>query len=532
MSEYLAELNNGIAPNPSKNIFADIWSEYERVILHSLVTSFGLDFLVHDQRGGDVDTVHGVRETETFKNQIYAQKFNERGKYSTTEYHNDNSYTRVTAKARQQYNETGIPIEDTYVSGNLLIFNKAQGPWRRASMDHIISAHEVHDDPVRMLADLDGISLANDPENLRYTSISLNSKMHDMTIEQFIEWCEEHPNKVDWNGERGAPLPDEVKQRLREEDARAREHYEARIAKSYYSSPQFYSDVVIAAGKRGFEMGARQVLGFVFLEIYYSCKDELSTVPPGSDFKECFEAITRGIPKGFENAKLRYKDLMSQFAQGFGAGVLASLTTTLCNIFFTTEKDMVRYIRQGYAAVVQAGTVLMINPDDLLLGDQLKMTTVILGSGASVIAGTYVGDLLAKTPIVSVPELGSAVSRFVSILVSGLLSCTLLILLDRSKMVNTLVGKMNQYATVEHSIKETAKTFANMAAEIEGYDIDTFSSQCLQFSLIAKNIDHATSEEDLSVLLHYALASSGVTQPWEGDFDDFMSNPSSQLVFS
>lgn len=532
MSNYLSELNSGIAPNPSNNVFSDIWGEYERVILHNLVTSFGLDFLVHDQRGGDVDTVQGVRETGTFKNSAYAQKYGERGKYSTHDYHSDDSYTTVTAEARRQFNETGTPIEDVYAPGNLLIFNKAEGPWRRVSLDHIISAHEVHDDPVRMLADLDGISLANDPENLRYTSISLNTKMSDMTIDEFIGWCDEHPDKVNWNGENGAPLPEEVKQRLREEDARAREHYEARIAKSYYTSPQFYADAVTAAGKRGLEMGARQALGFVFLEIYYACEDELGAVPPGSNFKECFEAIIRGIPKGLDNARLRYKDLMSQFAQGFWAGALASLTTTLCSIFFTTEKNMVRYIRQGYAAVVQAGNVLLINPDDLLLGDQLKMTTIVLGSGASVIAGTYVGDLISKTPIASVPEVGPVVTRFVSVLVSGLLSCTMLILLDRSKLVNTLIGKMNQYATVEHTIKETSKAFENMAAEIEGYDIDAFSTQCLQFRLIAAKIGQATSEEELSSLLMDALTYSGICLPWDGDFDVFMSDPSGRLVFS
>ena len=356
--------------------------------------------------------------------------------------------------------------------------------------------------------------------------------MSDMTIDEFIGWCDEHPDKVNWNGENGAPLPEEVKQRLREEDARAREHYEARIAKSYYTSPQFYADAVTAAGKRGLEMGARQALGFVFLEIYYACKDELGAVPPGSNFKECFEAIIRGIPKGLDNARLRYKDLMSQFAQGFWAGALASLTTTLCSIFFTTEKNMVRYIRQGYAAVVQAGNVLLINPDDLLLGDQLKMTTIVLGSGASVIAGTYVGDLISKTPIASVPEVGPVVTRFVSVLVSGLLSCTMLILLDRSKLVNTLIGKMNQYATVEHTIKETSKAFENMAAEIEGYDIDAFSTQCLQFRLIAAKIGQPTSEEELNSLLMDALTCSGICLPWDGDFDDFMSDPSGRLVFS
>lgn len=174
----------------------------------------------------------------------------------------------------------------------------------------------------------------------------------------------------------------------------------------------------------------------------------------------------------------------------------------------------------------------MINPDNLLLGDQLKMTAVILGSGASVIAGTYVGDLMFKTPITSIPEVGSTVTHFISILVSGLLSCTMLILLDRSELVNALVGKMNQYATVEHSVKETSKAFEHIAAELEGFDIDAFSDQCRQYGLIAAKINGASSEEELSQRLSEILTTSGIRLPWDRDFDAFMSDPSNRLVFS
>ena len=62
MNSFVAELNIGPAPGPEENVFAGIWNEYERVIMKSLITSFGLDFLVHDQHGGDVDTIHNVRK--------------------------------------------------------------------------------------------------------------------------------------------------------------------------------------------------------------------------------------------------------------------------------------------------------------------------------------------------------------------------------------------------------------------------------------------------------------------------------------
>ena len=79
---------------------------------------------------------------------------------------------------------------------------------------------------------------------------------------------------------------------------------------------------------------------------------------------------------------------------------------------------------------MQAGTILLINPDNLLVGDQLKAATVTLATGASVIAGTAVGNLIEDTPIYAIPEVGPFVQPFASVLVSGLLSCTLLIMLE------------------------------------------------------------------------------------------------------
>ena len=53
VSTFVAELNSDFSPDPEENVFSSIWNEYERVIIKSLITSFGLDFIVHDQHGGD-----------------------------------------------------------------------------------------------------------------------------------------------------------------------------------------------------------------------------------------------------------------------------------------------------------------------------------------------------------------------------------------------------------------------------------------------------------------------------------------------
>ena len=33
MSEFMVELNNIVSPDPENNVFADIWKQYERVVL-------------------------------------------------------------------------------------------------------------------------------------------------------------------------------------------------------------------------------------------------------------------------------------------------------------------------------------------------------------------------------------------------------------------------------------------------------------------------------------------------------------------
>lgn len=85
---FVGELKNGPGMKPEDNVFRSIWAEYERVILQSLVTSFGLDFLVHDQHGGDVDTIHNVREIGSdskmeYKNAANAAAYDARGEYDT-----------------------------------------------------------------------------------------------------------------------------------------------------------------------------------------------------------------------------------------------------------------------------------------------------------------------------------------------------------------------------------------------------------------------------------------------------------------
>lgn len=187
----------------NETVFSQMWDAYRGVILHSIVTSFGLDFLVHDQHGGDVDTVRGARESGQYKNALNAAAYESRGKYSGIEYHHNDAYVSTVRAARDSH----AFFEDAYVPGNRIYYGKASGlgSGQRANLDHVISAHEIHDDRGRVLAGLDGVEIANQVSNLQFTNENLNKSMSDMTIEEYIQW------RVD----RGAPLPPEVVAQLK-----------------------------------------------------------------------------------------------------------------------------------------------------------------------------------------------------------------------------------------------------------------------------------------------------------------------------
>lgn len=166
-----------------------------------------------------------------------------------------------------------------------------------------------------------------------------------------------------------------------------------------------------------------------------------------------------------------------------------------------------------------------------MFGDRIKTATVILATGASVLVGTVVGELIQKTPISAISGVGTFVTAFCSSLVSGLISCTLLIFLDRSKFMNRIVSALNRIPSEVNNYKEIADALERLAAKLENLDIAKFRAETEKYRSIATKIGAAESEEELNNLLLSAYKVFDIQIPWEGDFDTFMGNRSNRLVF-
>lgn len=539
---YALAVGQDFYPEPDEPVFESLFQQYERVIVESIFTSFGLDFIVRDQYGGDVDTILNVRKIGSdpqmrYKNSQNQAAYDQRGAYDSAAYHSDRRYADIVHAARKDFDLSGKKVADAYVEGNSLIprGNKTIPRGQQAQLDHVMSAHEIHDDRGRVLAGLDGMELANSSDNLRFTNAALNNNMRDKTMEEYIQWCRDNPDRVNYAGEPGKPLPDAVEKKLRSEYSRAKKAYDAKLKTAYYTSPRFMKDLSIAAGKVGLRMGARQVFGFIFTEIWFAVKDEFQGVKSGFSLENFFHSIANGIKRGVENAKEKYKDLIQKFGEGIVAGALSSITATLCNIFFTTAKKTVTIIRQSWASVVQAAKVLLFNPDNLPFGERIRAALKILATGASVVLGVIVSAAISSSPIGAIPVVGDIIQTFCGSLVMGIMSCTMLYFLDRSELMNKLFSALNKVPTLETTlaeIKRQVEIIERYAAELMQIDLAQFKKETALFSSIAAQIDEATTDTELNKILNACYEEYQISKPWTGDFDEFMGNRSNHLVFS
>lgn len=547
MENYVASVGKGYSPAPEENVMKSIFSQYERVVIESLITSFGLDFMVGDQHGGDVDTIHNVRQIGSdpemkYKNSANEAAYDNRGEYDTLQYHSGNSFYKAKVnEAKEKFNTSGEWTADGYVEGNKVAYNATLSSEHRAELDHVVSAKKIHDDRGRVLADLDGTELANNEDNLVFTNRSLNNNMRDKSMEEYIAWCEEHPDQVNYNGNRGEPLPESVKEKLRSEYKRAHAQYEAKLARAYYTSPKFAKDLSKAAVKRGAQMGIKQALGFVFAEIWFAVKEEFHELDVhfglDMDLGNFFKAIGNGVKRGFENAKSKYKELFERFLSGTVAGALSSVTTTICNIFFTTAKNVVKIIRMSYASLVQAAKVLFLNPDRYSFGDQMCAAAKILATGASVVVGTLVTEAISKTPIGAIPVVGGIASTFCGTLVTGIMSCTLLYFFDNNKTVRAIVEFLNKIPSVDKTIgelKAVEEEVDRYSAQLMMIDIEAFKREVAEWKKVSVMIENSASEYELNQNLRSAMKAMNIEIPWESthdSFDSFMKDKNAVLRF-
>ena len=503
----------------------DWGEELHQTVVKSLTTSFGLDFLLlEDKHGGDVNTIHNAREG-VYASDAERQRYEQREGYDSHHYHRHENYI-ATNRAGKKAHEAGT-LTDTYTGERFAANDKK-------NLDHIIAAHEIHNDPGRILAECDGADLANDSSNLTFTNESLNKAKKAKTMDAFVQTLQEQHAATTQEIARLRSQPtlseQEQKQlnklenkaaadfeRMKEADKKAREKYNSTINQEYYTSSKFAKNVATATINNAFRMGTRQMLGLVLAETWFDFRERIPVMfekhrrsfDAGDFLQDAAEAL-RAV---WQRVQGKFSTFLTSFKDGAIGGVLSSITTTLFNIFFTTKKMMVRLIREMWNNLVQAFKVMVFNPEGLAPGQLAKAVSKLVAAGVAVAAGVVVNEALAKMLVF---PFGPELAAFCGALATGLLTLVMNYFLEHSALMKKVWAFLD---TFKDKYQKALEYYQQVNAELDRYLLELsaleFAIDTSALSRFSLHLNAVNSEIERGLLLRAEVERRNIALPFE-----------------
>ena len=543
-------------PTSTKNF--DWTAELHKTVVSSLTTSFGLDFLLfEDKKGGDVDTIQKAREwqkeiTSTGESDIHISdslrsSFDRSGQnneaYNSTAYHSHKDY-KETNRRDSSLRKKG-EMNDEYR-------NKTANIKDKIDLDHIVSANEVHNDAGRILSGVKGESLANQDSNLISTHASINRSKSNLTMAEFIEKIpsriENRKTKLTQNTETLALMPTKTpqqrdekrkleakidndknfiasleeaynnKDKMLELDANSRRVNTKVINKHYYTSSKFLKSTANASANAGMRMGLRQSVGLVLGEVWFELREQIPLI-----FKKCkdnFELnvflshVQETMNNIWKRVCERFKDILESFKDGALAGMLSSITTTIINIFFTTQKLVAKLIRETWNNLVQAAKLIFFNPEKLALGELTKEVSRLLGMGISVAIGSLLNQHLSG--LIGAIPFGLEISAFVSALVTGILTVGMSYFLDYSPTMQKVWAFLDRFKSNYEIVLEH---YQEINKELDSYLVELykleFNISAYELSCFIDNLAVTNSEYEKALALESETKRRNISLPFE-----------------
>ena len=518
------------------------WSdEINQVVTKSLVTTFGLDFLLfEDKKGGDVDTINNVRQG-IWATEAEKKKYENREKYDSTAYHQHHNYIQK-GRNDKQAQENGA-LKDNYRKDK----NLSKGQNR--DLDHVISAHEIHNDAGRMLAELDGVALANQDSNLSSTTSSINRTKKQHSVDKFLDNLPETINNREIELSKlnqaleGMPQStpqerhelqqvqdkirkkqqslDELKQvdseSMKKVDQKARAETEKQI-NSYYQSTKFFQASLTSAGIAGLKMGLRETLGLILAEIWFEIKAAIPSIYAKYKtvefrVKNFLGDLKDTVLNIIERVKHRFKDVVSSFRDATITGIFASLSTTVLNVFLTTTKLWGRIIRESWLNLIKVMKMAFFNPENLSTGELTKATFKILSASIGLIIGMLIHESLAA--LNSLP-LGSLVVDFVSALTSGIVILTLNYFIEQSEIMQNFWAYLDRIKTKYEKVLDN---FKEINKELDHYILELtqleFGLNIDEISKFTEQLTNSNSELERNILLKQEIEKQEIKLPFE-----------------
>lgn len=480
-------------PDEVKSLISDIRSEFneKRVeqlleetqngIISSIVGPFGLGKLMsaYDKEGGNVDTIHNVR-SDVYATDAEQIAYETRGDYNTHAVHSDSRYTSTNKEHSNQQKSEGI--NDVYSDGLINTSNKR-------NLDHVVSAKQTHDDPGRVLAEVETERLANIDENLRSTTETVNKSKGAKSPEEFASYLETtslaRKDRIQSLKNSDHPLTDKEKkelqklteldevdpEKIRDAGREAQEAQDIEINK-YYGSDKFIKNTLGTGFNEGVNMGGQQAFGVLLVEFFSASFAEIRLAyNKGLEGESLYKDIKARLKRIGRKVAVKWKDAIKGFSDGFVSGFISNLITTLINVFITTGKRVVRMIREGVLSLLKALKLIMFPPQNMSYQESVHEAMKLIAAGGIVVVGVLLEESIEKL-VIGVPFLAPFATIVTAVIVGSLTAIAMSLvtyLIDKIDLLGVIKIEENKYilSSLDGKIDETLKRCENIAEEID-----------------------------------------------------------------
>lgn len=337
------------------------------------------------------------------------QEFGDRiGKHNIRSHVNFSKMQDKRVEARDSFSA----LEDGYNRGGVLYPHDAD-------IEHVIAAKEIFDSKLLRAGTTDDglIEAINSEGNLIFTNSSVNRSKGSVSLVDFLQKSEPHPDKP---GVRTVEINGEVHE-ISEEDCQAA-YGKAQDALNAHKTNAAV-EIGATALKTGATMAIQQVVGMIVVETidifldeakYFSKEvklfDDKGLV---GNVQEMSERLTKRLNQRFEDRQIWVKAKSLGIEAGV-SGAISVIPQILISTLTRLPAFALGIIREGTLSCVRSVRVLASNDPN-----KLQSISIIMASTASAVVGLYVSRVIS-VGIASVPLLNKFNNQVTSVL-SGML---------------------------------------------------------------------------------------------------------------
>lgn len=274
------------------------------------------------------------------------------------------------------------------------------------------------------------------------------------------------------------------------------------------------------------------VSGYICLEIWESLKEQLLLqISDGIDINGIIAELKKQIaPAIIESIKKYYTESPDTIADE-----LSTLFEQTQEVFSNIEHDETAFFKVLFASVVKGTEVMICNPEYLQLGDRLKSAVKYYASGVSVAIGDKLSAKITPDKFPVIDKFAPQVIEYIPTLISMVVTCALVITVDKNPLIIQLTDAFNQVPTITGNTalyRENAAAFEKMAAELAKIDLDELKSIIAGYDHLVRTMETITDPKELNRVLLAYYKDNGKELPWGNrSLEEHWADKNSRLVF-